>query len=115
MRRRIKVTSHYSLVSYAFVKSPFCVTLLLLISYHNQKGIEDYKLDQLIVKNYFHSHTLDAVFPASSISCSKTLTALLRDDSFSVEEVLKNIESRKLVFPEPINLPIPCALHLMVS
>ena len=56
---------------------------------------------------YFHSHTLDEVFPCSSDSYSNTPTKLLRKASLRFEDALKNSEPMNLIFPEPVNLPTP--------
>jgi hypothetical protein len=56
---------------------------------------------------YFHSHTLDEVFPCSSDSYSNTPTKLLRKASLPFEDALKNSEPMNLIFPEPVNLPTP--------
>jgi hypothetical protein len=57
---------------------------------------------------YFHSHTLDEVFPCSSDSYSNTPTKLLRKASFPFEDALKNNDPVNLIFPELVNLPTPC-------
>ena len=65
----------------------------------------------LVLLYYFHSHTLDEVFPCSSDSYSNTPTILLRKASFPLEEALKNNEPVNLIFPGLVNLPIPCPVQ----
>src|ERR687888_1970659 len=64
---------------------------------------------------YFHSHTLDEVFPCSSASYSNTPTKLLRTASFPFEDAVKNIDPVNLIFPALVNLPIPCPVHVAIS
>ena len=65
--------------------------------------------------DYFHSHTVVEVFPISSDSCSKTPTALSREDSLPVNDVRKNTEPRNLTFPGEVKFPIPCAVQAIIS
>jgi hypothetical protein len=66
-------------------------------------------------RGHFHSHALDKVFPASSVSYSNTATKLLRNASFPVEDVSKNNEPVSLTFLGIVNHPMPCPVQITIS